>query len=60
MAHILVLDDLEMMRDSLDATLSRSGHQVTTCAEGMSALEKVSRCSFDLIITDMKMPKMDG
>ena len=60
MAHILVVDDKEMMRDSLQATLNRSGYEVTTCGSAHQALESLESSAFDAIITDLKMPKMDG
>jgi len=60
MAHILVVDDTEMMRDSLEATLSRAEHKVTTAKGAIEALDKIEQTSFDLIISDLKMPKMDG
>jgi DNA-binding NtrC family response regulator len=60
MAHILVIDDTEMIRDSLEATLVRAGQEVTVCASAVEGLEKISGHSFDMIITDLKMPKMDG
>ena len=60
MAQILVVDDKEMMRDSLHATLTRAGHHVMTSASAIHALAQVSESPFDLIITDLKMPKMDG
>ena len=60
MAQIIVVDDVEMIRESLEATLVRAGHEVSTCGDAEQAVEKVKRVSFDLIITDLKMPKMDG
>ena len=60
MAQIIVVDDVEMIRESLEATLIRAGHEVSTCGDAEQAVEKVKRVSFDLIITDLKMPKMDG
>ncbi|MBN2063917.1 MAG: sigma-54-dependent Fis family transcriptional regulator [Sedimentisphaerales bacterium] len=60
MADILVVDDMELMRDSLEAILSRSGHKVIACEDAVIALDRLKTTSFDLIITDLKMPKMDG
>ena len=60
MARILVVDDKEMMRDSVCATLTRAGHKVTACAAALEALAKVEQHTFDLIVTDLKMPRMDG
>src|ERR1700677_756189 len=60
MAKILVTDDQEMMRDSLVATLKREGHDVTACAESPLAAQRLAQGRFDLLITDLKMPKMTG
>ncbi|MBN1846428.1 MAG: sigma-54-dependent Fis family transcriptional regulator [Sedimentisphaerales bacterium] len=60
MAKILVVDDMEMMRDSLEATLSRAGHTVHLADGAAQGLELVKRHSLDMIISDLKMPKMDG
>src|SRR3954468_3405729 len=60
MAKILVCDDQEMMRDSLAATLAREGHEVTAATDGAFALQRLSAARFDLMITDLKMPKMTG
>ena len=60
MAHILVVDDKEMMRDSLQATLVRWEHDVVTSSSAIEALGQLNAFPFDVIITDLKMPKMDG
>src|SRR4051812_14524601 len=61
MAKILVVDDQELMRDSLVATLVRDGHEVTAAGDGGAALARLSNAQrFDLLITDLKMPKMTG
>jgi DNA-binding NtrC family response regulator len=60
MARILVVDDQEMMRDSLAATLAREGHEVTAAGDGPMAVTKLSAGRFDLLISDLKMPKMTG
>ena len=60
MAKILVVDDQEMMRDSLAGTLVREGHEVTACADGPAAIAKLSSAKFDLLISDLKMPRMTG
>ncbi|MGC4033927.1 MAG: response regulator [Tepidisphaeraceae bacterium] len=60
MARILVCDDQEMMRDSLAANLVRDGHEVTAAGDGPQALQRLSAGKFDLLITDLKMPKMTG
>jgi two-component system response regulator HydG len=61
MARILVVDDQEMIRDSLAATLVREGHEVIAAGDGPAAVSKLSSGTrFDLLISDMKMPKMTG
>ena len=60
MARILVVDDQEMMRDSLAATLARDGHEVTAAGEAAIAISKLNASKFDLLISDLKMPKMTG
>src|SRR5882757_8131116 len=61
MARILVVDDQEMIRDSLAATLVREGHEVIAAGDGPAAVSKLSTGTrFDLLISDMKMPKMTG
>jgi DNA-binding NtrC family response regulator len=61
MARILIVDDQEVMRDSLAATLAREGHEVVAASDGPAAIDRLGapmRC--DLLITDLKMPKMTG
>src|SRR3954463_15539088 len=61
MPRILVVDDQELMRDSLTATLSRAGHEVVACTDGPAAVDRLSGGPrFDLLVTDLKMPKMTG
>ena len=57
---ILVVDDEESMRIALSEALVRGGHQVDCVTNGYDALTRVSSESFKLIITDVRMPKMDG
>ena len=58
--NILVVDDEPDMRDALTAALRREGLCITTAANGVEALEKVQAQAFDLIITDVRMPRMGG
>ncbi|MCC6239990.1 MAG: sigma-54-dependent Fis family transcriptional regulator [Phycisphaerales bacterium] len=60
MARILICDDQEMMRDSLAATLAREEHDVVACGDPGVALQRVSSSRFDLLITDYRMPRMNG
>ena len=58
--NILVVDDEPDMRDALTAALRREGLCISTAANGVEALEKVQGQSFDLIVTDVRMPRMGG
>src|SRR5690554_1568430 len=60
MAKILIVDDQDMMRDSLAATLAREGHEIVAAYDGQAGLAKLGERKFDLAITDLKMPKMTG
>jgi signal transduction histidine kinase/DNA-binding response OmpR family regulator len=57
---ILVVDDEERMCESLKTLLSVAGYQVTTVQEGEKAIEKINQDDFDLVVTDIKMPRLDG
>ncbi|MGA1825931.1 MAG: response regulator [bacterium] len=58
--HILLIDDDLGMRTVLKDILEDSGYMVTTAEDGESAIEKVNENNFDLVITDLRMPNMDG
>ena len=60
MAKILVVDDQDMMRDSLAGILVREGHEVVAATDGAMAVTRLNASRFDLMITDLKMPKMTG
>lgn len=59
-AKILVVDDDKGIRDILEIILAQEGYDVTSLEDGVKALAKCRKQKFDLIITDLKMPKMDG
>jgi two-component system, NtrC family, response regulator PilR len=60
MEKILVVDDEQSLRDVLSIMLKRAGYVVTTAMDGEEAIELVNREIFDLVITDLRMPKVDG
>jgi two-component system response regulator PilR (NtrC family) len=60
MAKILVVDDDQGMREFLEIMLIREGYLVSTAGDAGKALGRCRKEKFDLIITDLKMPKMDG
>jgi PAS domain S-box-containing protein len=59
-ARILLVDDEEMVLETLSEVLSGEGHQVVTASGGRQALERFSGGSFDLVLTDLGMPEMSG
>jgi ATP-dependent Lon protease len=58
--QVLVVDDEEIARTNLEHILKKEGYQVKTAENGIKALEKIKAQEFDLILTDLKMEKMDG
>jgi len=60
MACVLVVDDEERVRVSITAVLRRAGHHVTTAEDGDDALGKFYPGHFDLVITDIVMPRREG
>jgi two-component system chemotaxis sensor kinase CheA len=58
--RILVVDDSLTTRSLEKSILEANGFQVTIAVDGAEALEKLGRDSFDLVITDVVMPRMDG
>jgi ATP-dependent Lon protease len=58
--HVLVVDDEDIARTNLEYILKKEGYHVSTAVNGADALEKVMASEFDLILTDLKMEKMDG
>ena len=57
---ILVVDDDELVRSSLDVALRMEGYQVSTADGGRAALEALERSSADLVVLDLSMPDLDG
>jgi two-component system, NtrC family, response regulator PilR len=60
MAKILVVDDDQGMREFLEIMLSREGYGVVTVDSADKALSLCKKEKFNLVITDLKMPKLDG
>ena len=58
--RLLVVDDEPLILTLASAILSRHGHEVTTATDGLTALKLCSSKSFDLVLTDVVMPYMDG
>ncbi|MCX7161782.1 MAG: response regulator [Betaproteobacteria bacterium] len=57
---ILAVDDSASIRQMVAFTLKSSGYDVVEAVDGMDGLEKAKARSFDLILTDQNMPRMDG
>jgi two-component system cell cycle response regulator CpdR len=60
MAHILLAEDDESLRRFLSAALVKAGHAVTDFGDGGEAYECLKGFAFDLLLTDIVMPGMDG
>lgn len=60
MARILVAEDEMPMRAFIRRVLTMRGHEVIAVADGAEAVQRLSREAFDLLITDIAMPNMDG
>ncbi len=58
--RILVVDDEKFIRDILADFLSMEGYQVRTAEDGVSAVNELQREHFDLVLSDLKMPRMGG
>jgi ATP-dependent Lon protease len=58
--HILVVDDEEIARTNLEYVLRKEGYQVSTAVNGRDALDQLGQKEFELVLTDLKMEKMDG
>jgi two-component system chemotaxis response regulator CheY len=60
MPLILAVDDSPSMRKMVSFTLSGAGYQVVEAFDGVDAFEKAMAHSFDLVLTDQNMPRLDG
>jgi len=58
--HILLIDDEAIALTNLTHVLKREGYDVTACKDGEAGLEAFKRSDFDLVLTDLKMPGIDG
>ncbi|MFQ5452894.1 MAG: sigma-54-dependent transcriptional regulator [Candidatus Zixiibacteriota bacterium] len=60
MPNILVVDDKDSMRNMLSETLVEDGHRVDSASTGQKAVDLLRNKSYDLVLTDLKMPDLDG
>jgi DNA-binding NtrC family response regulator len=59
-SRILVVDDEQIVRESLGAWLEEDGHEVRLCEDGRAALAAIKNHRFELALVDLKMPGIDG
>jgi CheY-like chemotaxis protein len=59
-AQILVVDDDPLVASAMASALAAEGHEVDTAADGLAALARVSARRYDVILTDVRMPRLDG
>ncbi len=60
MAKILAVDDSASMRQMVAFTLKGAGHDVVEASDGDEALAAAQKSTFDLVLSDVNMPRMDG
>lgn len=57
---ILIVEDEKITRITLRDTLQKDGYDVTACETGSAALEEIQQTSFDVVITDLRLPQISG
>jgi DNA-binding response OmpR family regulator len=60
MAHLLIVEDDELLRDALSAQLMRAGYRTSTAEDGQSALNRLEAERFDAVVLDLGLPNVDG
>ncbi|MCD6249412.1 MAG: sigma-54-dependent Fis family transcriptional regulator [candidate division Zixibacteria bacterium] len=60
MPNILVVEDKDSMRNMLHDTLTEEGYRVDSATDGRQAIDLVNNKSYDLVLTDLRMPDVDG
>ena len=60
MAHLLIVEDDELLLDGLSAQLMQAGHRIDTAADGEQALERLQNDAFEGVVLDLGLPKLDG
>lgn len=60
MGNILIVDDSASMRQLVAFALEDAGHSVVQAVDGQDALSKADGGSFDMVVTDLNMPNVDG
>lgn len=59
-SSILVVDDEDALRTVLSGELASEGYEVRTAADGDEAVNEMGKANFDLVLLDIKMPRMNG
>ena len=60
MALILLVEDDELLRDSVSDLLEQAGHRTVACADGLGAQEQLSHSAVDAVLLDLGLPGIDG
>lgn len=60
MKNILIIDDIKGVRHNIQRNITELGYQFTSADNGEAGLDHFKRDKYDLVITDIVMPKMDG
>lgn len=58
--HILFVDDEPLLQNLIERLFTRNGMRVTSCSNGLRAIDELKQNEFDLVVTDFMMPDMDG
>ena len=58
--QIMIVDDEENILNLMKLALHSMGHKVTVCSDAENAIEKIKKETYDLVITDLMMPKLSG
>ncbi len=60
MIKVLVIEDEDLVRKSLEFRLKKDGYQVTPCANGREGIEAIEKNKYDLVLTDLMLPFNNG
>ena len=60
MHNVLIIDDEKSILRVLTIVLTNLGFNVETAADGLEGIKKFDECNFDVVITDIRMPALDG
>jgi DNA-binding response OmpR family regulator len=60
MAHLLIVEDDELLRDGLSAQLMQAGHRIDTAADGEQALNRLDAEAYEGVVLDLGLPRVDG